>query len=357
MNTNLMTNYPIYSIGLMSGTSLDGVDIVYVKFDKKTNYSFDILHSETVAYPTHWLTKLKRAFYYNPKQLIQLNIDYGDYLSDLILDFIKKNQLKNIHFIASHGHTIHHKPEEAYTLQIGDGEIITSKTKIKTICDFRSQDVALGGQGAPLVPIGDALLFSNYTYCLNLGGFANISYKKKNQRVAFDICAVNTVLNYYANKLGLDFDDKGSIAKSGEMNLPLFKELNNLDYYKKNAPKSLGFEYVDSIVLPILKKYNLSIAIILNTYTEHIAFQIAQVIKNGSLFITGGGTFNCYLIDRIKHFTKNKIIIPSNKIIDYKEALIFSFLGLRRLENKINCLKSVTGAEKDHCSGEIFNPN
>jgi len=350
-----MTIKQTHCIGLMSGTSLDGVDLVSVVFTDDGHYSFEIICGETIPYPKSWLAKLKEAFYYNESQLQQLDIDYGNYLADLIINFIQKHEIKKIDFVASHGHTIHHKPNEGYTLQIGDGKTIAAKTKLKTICDFRSQDVALGGQGAPLVPIGDQYLFSDYTYCLNLGGFANISFEQNKTRIAFDICAVNTVLNFYANKLGLTYDDKGNIAKSGKVDVDLLTELNKLDFYKKTYPKSLGFEYVESVLLPLIGEFKLSEKDIMRTYIEHIAQQIAlQITNNGSLFITGGGVFNTFLIDRIQYFSKNEIIIPDTNIIDFKEALIFAFLGLRKNENLINCLQSVTGAKKDHSSGVIF---
>ncbi len=345
----------------MSGTSLDGVDLVYVKFEEchfhGKNSTFDIIYSETIAYPSKWLILLKEAFYYNKEQLEKLDIKYGTYLSELILDFIKINKIDKIDFIASHGHTIHHKPEENYTLQIGDGQTIANKTKQKTICDFRTQDVALGGQGAPLVPIGDKLLFSEYDFCLNLGGFANISFDKNKERIAFDICPVNIVLNHFANKLGFDYDDKGKIASTGKINTKLLNELNNLSFYRNEKPKSLGFEFVTETIFPLIEKYTVSEKDILNTFVEHVAFQISKKIQtNGKLLISGGGTFNEFLISRIKFFCENKIIIPSKTIIDFKESLIFAFLGLCKLENKVNCLKSVTGASKDHSSGFVFRP-
>lgn len=346
-----------YCIGLMSGTSLDGVDLVYTKFQYKNSHSFKIIYCITIPYPKKWLQLLKDAFHYNKKQLQLLDIEYGDYLSELILDFIQKNTIKKVDFIASHGHTIHHKPEKGYTLQIGSGQIIANNTKIKTICDFRSQDVAFGGQGAPLVPIGDKLLFTNYEYCLNLGGFANISFDVHNTRIAFDIGAVNTVLNHYATKLGFAYDNNGDIAKSGKLIPELLDDLNTLKFYKKNFPKSLGFEYVNAVLIPLIDKYTFTEKHILRTYIEHIAFQITEQINDsGNILITGGGVFNTFLIDRIKYYSKNKVVIPNKNIIDFKEALIFAFLGLRKNKNEVNCLKSVTGANKDHSSGVIFNP-
>lgn len=349
---------PFYhSIGVMSGTSLDGVDLVYVTFDQVKDYSFTIIHSETIPYSKKWIQKLKAAFYNNKIQLDNLDIKYGEYLSVLILEFIQKNNITKIDFIASHGHTIHHKPDEGYTLQIGNGQTIANRTKIKTICDFRTQDVALGGQGAPLVPIGDQLLFSKFKYCLNLGGFANISFNKNGERIAFDICPVNIVMNHYVNKLGFDYDNNGEIASSGNINQNLLDELNKLDFYTNKKPKSLGFEFVTETIFPIIDNYNLAVKDILRTFIEHIAYQISNKIEaNGKILVTGGGVFNSFLIKRMNHYLKNEISIPNKTIIDFKEALVFSFLGLLRIEDQINCLKSVTGASKDHCSGYIFKP-
>ncbi len=344
-----------FVIGLMSGTSLDGVDLVYVRFDVSEGYSYKIMCAETILYSNLWKKKLQEAFYFNENELELLSEEYAVLLSGLITDFIQKNKIEKVDFIASHGHTIHHQPDKGYTLQIGDGQTIFNLTKIKTICDFRTQDVKLGGQGAPLVPIGDTILFHQYDYCLNLGGFANISFDNKGKRLAFDICPVNIVMNYYTNKLGFPYDDKGKIAKKGSIILPLLKALNKLNFYQDDKPKSLGFEFVQKLIFPIIDKFNLSIQDILRTYVEHITIQISfKIQENKTLFITGGGAFNTFLMERIAFHSKAKIVLPDRVTIDFKEALIFAFLGLRRVENKINCLKSVTGASQDHCSGVVF---
>jgi anhydro-N-acetylmuramic acid kinase len=342
----------------MSGTSLDGVDLVYVAFEYRKSYTFKIIYSETISYSKKWKSTLKNAFYLDKdyNELEKLSVYYGDYLSELILDFIQINKIKKIDFIASHGHTIHHKPEENYTLQIGDGQTIATKTGIKTIYDFRTQDVVLGGQGAPLVPIGDQMLFLKFTYCLNLGGFANISFEKNGNRIAFDICPVNIVMNHYANNLGCDFDNDGKLASSGKLNKNLLDELNSLPFYKDEKPKSLGFEFVEGIIFPLIKRYTISDKDILRTFVEHIAIQISKNTDKGKLLITGGGTFNSFLINRIKYYINCEISIPNKIIIDYKEALVFAFLGLLRTQNKVNCLQSVTGASMDHCSGVVFKP-
>jgi len=345
-----------YIIGLMSGTSLDGVDLVYTRISLDDEYSFQIIHSETVAYPDDWENTLREAFYYDTAKLEVLDKTYAAYLANLINAFIAKNKIKNIDFIASHGHTIHHKPEEGYTLQIGAGQSIADLTKIKTICDFRSQDVALGGQGAPLVPIGDKLLFAEYDYCLNLGGFANISFDNEaNERIAYDICPVNIVMNHYALLLGKPYDDKGAIAKTGTVSQELLNELNALPFYTDEKPKSLGFEFVEEIIFPLIEKYKLSPNDVLATYIKHVATQInAKINTAGKVLVTGGGAFNDYLISELKTLCQAEIIVPNKTIIDYKEALIFAFLGFLRDEHKVNCLKSVTGASRDHSGGVVF---
>ncbi len=347
-----------YIIGLMSGTSLDGVDLVYVSFiNEDETYSYTIIKSETYEYSKDWENKLKKAFNKSTPELEKLDIEYGNYLGDLINNFIKDNSIGKIDFIASHGHTIFHKPEEGITLQIGDGETISTVTQHKVICDFRTQDVKLGGQGAPLVPIGDQLLFSEYEYCLNLGGFANISFNNKGERKAFDICPVNIVMNHYAKLLGFDYDDKGVFASQGENNTQLLEELNNLPFYNDFEPKSLGYEFVVEVIFPIISKYELSEKDVLRTFIEHIVCQISEKITtSGNMLITGGGAFNVFLIQQLKKQLSNEVVIPSKEIIDFKEALIFSFLGLLRVNNKTNCLKSVTGASKDHSSGLIYVP-
>ena len=352
-----MNNRIWYAIGVMSGTSLDGVDICYVRFDYDGKYNFEILCADTITYPENWKLTLKNAFTSNYDLLKDLDVEYGTYLGGLINHFIDEHSISNVDFIASHGHTIFHNPTESYTLQIGNGHTIADITQLKVICDFRTQDIKFGGQGAPLVPIGDELLFDDYDYCLNLGGFVNISFKHNSERIAFDICPVNIVLNHYVNKLGLAFDDKGQIASSGKINIELFERLNELDFYHKSPPKSLGLEWVLDFVNPLIDSYNLDVNDIIRTFIEHVAYQISNVIKkNSTILITGGGAFNNYLMERIEFYLEQEISVAETQLIDFKEALIFAFLGLLRIENQVNCLQSVTGASKDHCSGVIFAP-
>ncbi|WP_396147568.1 anhydro-N-acetylmuramic acid kinase [Flavobacterium sp.] len=345
-------------IGVMSGTSLDGIDLAHINFTIKDNkWRYQILESETISYSHDWLNKLKVAVSFSEENLIELNEDYTELLGNIIKSFIDKHQLKNIDAVCSHGHTILHQPQNGFTLQIGNLPKIAEIIQEKVVCDFRVQDVQLGGQGAPLVPIGDRILFSEYDYCLNLGGFSNVSFEDNSKRIAFDISPVNTVLNFYSNKLGLNYDDKGKIARSGKVNLELLNELNALEYYKKQFPKSLGFEFVKEIVLPLIEKYSISIEDKMHTFTEHIALQTSLALPNktGKILITGGGAYNDFLIERMQlHLPNIQIIIPDNKTLEFKEALIFALLGVLKLRNEINVLSSVTGAKMDHSSGVIF---
>ncbi|MEC4004551.1 anhydro-N-acetylmuramic acid kinase [Flavobacterium sp. SUN052] len=346
-------------IGVMSGTSLDGIDLAHIHFTIKAGkWKYEILESETVSYSDNWLNTLKVAVDFSNEELINLNEDYTKLLGKVISNFIQKYQISNLDAVCSHGHTIIHQPQNGITLQIGNLPEIAKYSNQKVVCNFRVQDVQLGGQGAPLVPIGDRILFSEYDYCLNLGGFSNVSFEQNKNRIAFDISPVNTVLNFYANKLGLKYDDKGKIARSGKLNSDLLKELNALDYYKKTFPKSLGFEFVKEIVLPLIEKYPISIEDKMHTFTEHISLQTSLSLPNktGKLLVTGGGAYNDFLIERMQfHLPQLEIIIPDNKTLEFKEALIFALLGVLKLRNEINVLSSVTGAKNDHSSGFVFN--
>ena len=345
-------------IGVMSGTSLDGIDLAYVHFTCKNNHwDYKILETTTIPYYQQWLTKLKNAIDCNTNEWMQLNEAYTDYLGTLIKEFIDNFNLNAVDAVCSHGHTILHQPQKGYTLQIGNLPKIATIVAKTFVCDFRVQDVNLGGQGAPLVPIGDRLLFSEYDYCLNLGGFSNVSFEENDTRMAFDISPVNTVLNFYANQLGLEFDDQGKIARSGKLNQDLLHELNGLNYYRKSYPKSLGMEFVKEIILPLLEKYTLSVEDKMCTFVEHLAIQteVALPKKEGKLLITGGGAYNNYLIERLRFYLpKMKLMIPDIQTLEYKEALIFGLLGVLKLRNEINVLKSVTGAKFDHSSGKIY---
>lgn len=349
-------------IGTMSGTSLDGLDVAHIEFWLENNaWQFKIHCAETLPYSENWLNNFKAATSFQAYEIEKLNIDYSLYLAAVIQKFISDHHIKTLDAVCSHGHTIWHQPNLGITLQIGNLKILAEALNHTVICDFRIQDVIYGGQGAPLVPIGDHLLFSQYDYCLNLGGFSNISYSYQDNRIAFDICPVNTVLNALVNTLHIPYDDQGKIARSGGINDALLKALNQISFYSVEGPKSLGIEFVNQKIWPILDKYDDSLANKLHTFVIHIAMQIGRVInKNpkGTVLITGGGVYNKFLIEKIKQYCPEaKIILPKNDLIQFKEALIFGFLGVLRIRNETNILAHVTGAFENHSSGKIFNPN
>ena len=344
-------------IGVMSGTSLDGIDLCFSNFSyENQDWKFKILVSDTVPYEKSWITKLTNAHSLSEIELKELDLEFTLYLSKIILSFIHKNQISNIDFISSHGHTVFHEPKKQITYQIGNRVELNNLTNLPVVCDFRIQDVQLGGQGAPLVPIGDLLLFSDYSHCLNLGGFSNISIKSNKSIIAYDICPVNIVLNKYSRLNGVDFDLDGKISENGRTNNNLLKSLNQLSYYNSNHPKSLGIEWVENTIFPLIDTYNLSAEDILRTFVEHIAIKISDNLKgiNLRILITGGGVKNKYLMKRIKKLSNHNFETISENITDYKEALIFGFLGVLKIRNEKNCLKSVTGANADHSSGVIF---
>tara|TARA_R110000868_G_scaffold96107_1_gene264334 strand:- start:5106 stop:6170 length:1065 start_codon:yes stop_codon:yes gene_type:complete len=344
-------------IGVMSGTSLDGIDLVYASYKFFNSWDFEIIHSETLPYDNFWVEILKDLISLSEPELKQIDIEYTSYLAYKIKDFIIKNNISDIDAICSHGHTALHRPNKMLTYQIGNLPILASLLHHRVVCDFRVQDVKLGGQGAPLVPVGDDLLFSKFDYCLNLGGFANISTTFNKERIAYDICPVNIVLNAYVKQMGLDFDDKGNMASKGKINNELLKQLNELDFYKETHPKSLGLEWVKDFIFPLMDSFQLEVKDILRTFIEHIAIQISNELNNNkesSVLVTGGGVYNDFLFDSIKTYTNNAIIKPTKDIIEFKEALIFGFLGVLKLRGENNCLKSVTGAKYDHSSGVIF---
>jgi len=350
-----MNKNEYHIIGVMSGTSLDGIDLVEVKFFKNETWSFEILCAETIDYPKLWHDKLKGLVSCSLQELKVIDEAYTKFLAEVIKTFILKHDIINLDGVCSHGHTALHRPENGLTLQIGNLPIIGKLLNETVICDFRVADVALGGQGAPLVPIGDQWLFAEYDFCLNLGGFANISSEINGKRVAYDICPVNIVLNKYARKLGLDYDDGGKIAASGNYITRLGNQLDALEFFNEKPPKSLGLEWVNTNVFPLIEASGGREVDVLRTYSDHIAKQISKVVKpNSSILVTGGGAYNEYIISKIKSLVEADIIVPNSDIVEFKEALIFGFLGVLKLRDEVNCLQSVTGASKNHSSGVVY---
>ena len=335
-------------LGIMSGTSLDGIDLAICTFTKNQEWEYRIEKSNTLNYPIYWKSKLGTLHTQNKAIVEQTDIQFGQYIGETINTFLNDEQ---VDFIASHGHTIFHQPENNYTLQIGCGKTISQTTKITTINNFRNLDVSLNGQGAPLVPVGDLLLFQKHKYCINLGGFANISIKTNEKIIAFDICPANIVLNDICKELRIEYDSNGDISREGKIIETLLQQLNQLDFYIKKAPKSLGREWVEEHIFPILKKNKPED--LLCTFCEHIAIQIGKFLADESALFTGGGVFNSFLIERITFHCKAKILVPNKELIEFKESLIFAFLGVLKIRSEVNCLKTVTGADRDNCGGVI----
>ena len=356
-----MQSYKV--LGIMSGTSLDGLDLAYCNFTRSSRgYSFSIEKATTVLYSEAWQHKLSGMVNASALELTEANTNLGTFIGKEAKKFISEHGLEP-ELIACHGHTIFHQPHKGFSLQIGSGYHIMVESGVTVVNDFRSLDVALGGQGAPLVPIGDELLFSEFDFCLNLGGIANISARSGGKRIAYDICPANMVLNLLANRKGKAYDAGGSIASQGKLLPELFNSLNKLDFYTQAAPKSLGYEWVSSQIFPLLKEQDNSVEDLLHTFCHHMARQISSALapfastKPQSLLITGGGAYNTFFIKLLEKELSPlaiNVVVPDNYLVEYKEALIFAFLGILRLRNEVNCLSSVTGASRDSCSGQIF---
>ncbi|TRX50926.1 anhydro-N-acetylmuramic acid kinase [Fulvivirga sp. M361] len=350
-------------IGLMSGTSLDGLDLAFCTFEKKEEkWSFQLRASKSIDYTADLRARLKESVLLSAVELLQLNNEYGQWLGEQVVQFVKEYDIK-ADFVASHGHTVFHQPEKGITYQIGSGQKIANACSLKVICDFRTLDVTLGGQGAPLVPIGDQLLFSAYDFCLNLGGISNVSFHHQDKRMAFDIGLANMPLNYLVQSIGKTYDANGAMARSGRLDKALFDQLNQLPYFKAPFPKSTGYEWFHDEVMPLLDQSTISVEDKLHTMVHHLTYQAAEAIKPFSnaqarLLVTGGGARNAFLIETLQQYLADKVsvCIPDPSIIDFKEAIVFALMGVLYERGEVNCLSSVTGAERDCCGGVGYWP-
>lgn len=340
----------------MSGTSLDGIDLAWCDFTQNEDgrWHYAVRKAETFPYDNATRDALAHASDLTALEYCNLNNSLGEIIANHVVSFIGNNTRPD--FIASHGHTVFHQPSLGLTTQIGSGAVIAARTGITTVNDFRVVDVALHGQGAPLVPIGDELLFGEYDACLNLGGFSNISFHEHNLRIAFDISPCNMALNFVARALGLDYDNGGNIAQSGQSIPQLRHALDQIEYYQHEYPKSLGKEWFETIMQPILLQYMHTPKNTLRTLSEHIAFQITRCIPTSvtKMLVTGGGALNHFLIQQIREQWNGQVCIPNTETILFKEAIIFAFLGLLRLQGTANTLSSVTGAKLNSCGGCIW---
>lgn len=355
-----MENKVYSGIGVMSGTSLDGLDMACCEFVQEAGsgkWQYSIVAAETHAYSDAWKEKLEKAYSVMASDYFALHAQYGGFIAEQVRGFISRHHLKP-GFIASHGHTVFHRPELGFSTQIGCGATIAAHTGLSTICDFRSLDVAQGGQGAPLVPMGDAHLFGTYSSCLNIGGIANISYQKQGRRLAHDICVANMALNHICRGLGKAYDNNGELARKGSVDEEILGKLNALTLALNK--RSIGREFFERSFLPVLTASTVSPGDLLATCSEHSAQQIADALNEQSLssvLITGGGAYNGNLLERLKKHYSGEVIIPDDHTIQFKEALVFAFLGLLRIEGEINTLSSVTGALQDSVGAAVYRVN
>ena len=346
------------SIGCMSGTSLDGLDLVACRFTNDQSWKFETLKAVTIPYSHKWVSKLSTADELNALDFVLLHNEFGKFIGKQVADFCS-DLPERPDLVSSHGHTVFHQPANRLSVQIGNGAQIAAYSGLPAVCDFRAVDIALKGQGAPLVPIGDELLFHNYELCLNLGGIANVSFRDDGERKAFDICPVNMAFNHFTKELGYEYDLDGTLGRTGKVQEELLSLLNSLDFYQEKGPKSLSREWFEEEFLPLISSFQLAPEDILRTLYEHVSDQLFLAVEQypkGQILITGGGAHNVFLIELFSEKTKHKTIVPSEQIIDFKEAVIFAFLGVLRLRNEVNCLKSVTGSSHDHSGGAIYLP-
>jgi anhydro-N-acetylmuramic acid kinase len=359
------------AIGLMSGSSLDGLDIAYVQLQETAGrWTYEILQADCLAYDAEWVTRLSNAVHLPALEYQLLHTAYGQYLGQRVNEFIDMHQLQHqVHLLASHGHTTFHLPQQKMTAQLGDGAAIAAVTGLPVVSDLRALDIAFGGEGAPIVPIGEKLLLPGYDFFLNLGGIANLSFNQPEKYIAFDVCPANRVLNMLAAKTGKAYDENGQLAATGSTNPALLQKLNELDYYIKAFPKSLANDFGTAVVFPLIEQYGLPVTDALCTYAMHIAVQIGRaaghLLGNGnalsgrshSLLVTGGGAFNQYLLQRIQEQLKPlaiEVIVPDPQLVNYKEALVMALIGVLRWREEYNVLSSVTGAQRNSINGALW---
>ena len=356
------------AIGVMSGSSLDGLDIASVEFQEQGGkWTYEINEADCYPYTTEWTEKLKNAINLPAREYQLLHTAYGQYIGQEVNRFIESHQLHyKVAVVASHGHTTFHMPASQMTAQLGDGAAIAAKTQLPVVSDLRALDVAFGGQGAPIVPIGEKMLMNDFTYFLNIGGIANISLNAE-EYVAFDVCPANRVLNMLANDAGKPFDEDGKIAASGNVHDELLNQLNKLAYYSQPYPKSLANDFGTDIVYPLIKSAGLSIPDAIRTFSEHVALQICNALSslniqqpvpgNKKLLVTGGGALNTFLVNRLSELLRVEnieVVVPDTKLVNYKEALIMAFIGVLRWRQEYNVLASVTGASRNSIGGALW---
>ncbi len=353
------------AIGLMSGSSLDGLDLVFAEFLHQGGaWSFEIKAAECLPYTPEWSERLRNATALSAGDYARLHADYGHFLGQSVNAFMEQHQLLyQVGLVASHGHTTFHDPARGFTAQLGDGAAIAAETGLPVVSDLRNLDVAFGGQGAPIVPMGEKLLLGTSALFLNIGGIANLSVSGQAYH-AYDVCPANRVLNLLANAVGKEFDEGGALAASGSVSSSLLDELNALPYYSQPYPKSLANEFGTDTIIPLIGKYCLPTNDALRTYVEHIAIQVAKAVSahpsghaDRQLLVTGGGALNTFMVDRLNEHLRTSgvtALVPDTSLVQYKEALIMAFLGVLRWRQENTVLASVTGASRDSIGGAVW---
>ena len=356
-------------IGLMTGSSLDGVDVAYCVLEENNGaWTYKIEVADCIPFSKQWKQMLQGLVMQNAVNYLKAETAFGKYLGEVVRDFMNAHSLEGkVDFVSSHGQTIFHQPENNMTSQIGDGAAISAACGLPVVCNFRTHDVALGGQGTPIAPIADLKFFTDYQFCLNLGGISNISVKTGGDKIiGYDISGCNTVLNLLAQEMGVEYDKNGEISQTGNVHQQLLEELNKQWFYEKPYPKSLGGGWVTKVFMPFFKKYKLPVQDKLRTAVEHIAVQIgkdlARIMQTEKMdaavpykmLVTGGGAFNQFLMERIAYYSPVEIHVPDRNIVKFKESLLIALMGCLRVRNEVNVLKSVTGAREDSCGGEVF---
>lgn len=354
-----MNKYKV--IGVMSGTSMDGLDLAHCELIENENGSWDykINQAVTIPYDEKWRLRLSKLRLQPSIIYHKTDRYFGQFIGQMVKQFIENHNLE-VDLISSHGHTIFHQPESNITAQIGAGYAINAETGISVVSNFRSLDVVYGGEGAPISAIGDDILFPEFEFCLNLGGFANISTNKEGKRIAFDICPNNIILNRVAREFDMDYDEDGQIAEKGKIDYELLGALNRIDFYSQDYPKSLGREWINDSFWAHVRQSESDKVDKMKTLVDHIAEQIGNTIedlrehdKPCRVYTTGGGAYNKTLIEHLKTHTDAEIVVPDNKIVEYKESLVFALMGVLRVLNKPNVLGHSTGSNIDSISGEL----
>lgn len=353
-------------IGLMSGSSLDGLDIVYTHLEEtRGQWSYEIKAAACEPYDAEWTDRLRHAQQLSVAEYLRLHTAYGHYLGEKVLGFMKKHDLEHkVHFVASHGHTTFHDPASRTTGQVGDGAAIAAVTSLPVISDLRALDVALGGQGAPIVPIGDKLLLSGYDYLLNIGGIANLTVRKGQDILAFDISPANQALDILARRMGHDMDEDGAIAARGTLLQGVLSEMNEQEYYRRPAPKSLSNEQAVALAFPEMMESPHQVPDMLRTMVQHIAEQVAAAVREypvdsveKKMLVTGGGAFNSFLLQCLQAELEPlgvAVVVPDEMVIKFKEALVMALIGALRWREEVNVLSSVTGASRDSVGGALW---